>query len=93
MIVIKLVRVRKHEHMLLRLICLAVQKKNLIIVAVTGLLHRYCTGKTTELLIQTSRKKECIPMFFFKKTVKDYGYLRFMERKKVKYWRTRFADQ
>lgn len=32
-------------------------------------------------------------MFFFKITVKDYGYLSFTERKKVKYWRTRFADQ
>lgn len=32
-------------------------------------------------------------MFLFKMTAKDYGYLCFMERKKVKYWKTRLADQ
>lgn len=60
--------------------------------ALTELLHHYCTGNPTELVIQTSWKKEYISMFLFKITVKDYGYLCFMERKKVKYWRTRFAD-
>lgn len=97
-IVIRLVRVSKYvlrpyrlletgnERMLLRLICLAVQKTLIIVAgsnsALTEVLQYYCTGKPTELVIQTSWKEEYISMLLFKMTVKEYGYLCFMKWKR-----------